>query len=323
MGTGLPGRWPWTPWTALPAHRRPPQEAQRAEAEKRVPAQLHPLAGLEPHDADRPALLQVRRAPSPASPAPSPCTPTATLPPTRLRKGLTFVSVHDCFWTHAADVPVMNQVRPRPVPTRRQQAGSPGPAADRPPPPRCAGSSLCSCIGSPSCRTCPVSSYSASAPARQGEAPRPGCPSVWGAPPVCLPRASPGGSALPGPTVSSLSRHRGQKLSQHIHHTRLLETLRAVPETGEEWVLGPQPCAPSPAQPQPGSPCCAPLARSQLSSLHPCTPGPSWTSPPRAPPPWLRLPASLHPWPQPGSLRRRLRPGAGERIHLFLQLSEE
>jgi hypothetical protein len=28
------------------------------------------------------------------------------------RKGLTFVSVHDCFWTHAADVPVMNQVRP-------------------------------------------------------------------------------------------------------------------------------------------------------------------------------------------------------------------
>lgn len=26
------------------------------------------------------------------------------------RKGLTFVSVHDCFWTHAADVGVMNQV---------------------------------------------------------------------------------------------------------------------------------------------------------------------------------------------------------------------
>ncbi|XP_007952775.1 DNA-directed RNA polymerase, mitochondrial [Orycteropus afer afer] len=26
------------------------------------------------------------------------------------RKGLTFVSVHDCYWTHAADVPVMNQV---------------------------------------------------------------------------------------------------------------------------------------------------------------------------------------------------------------------
>nr|KAF6481573.1 RNA polymerase mitochondrial [Molossus molossus] len=26
------------------------------------------------------------------------------------RKGLTFVSVHDCFWTHAADVPIMNQV---------------------------------------------------------------------------------------------------------------------------------------------------------------------------------------------------------------------
>ncbi|XP_065731270.1 DNA-directed RNA polymerase, mitochondrial isoform X14 [Phocoena phocoena] len=26
------------------------------------------------------------------------------------RKGLTFVSVHDCFWTHAADVAVMNQV---------------------------------------------------------------------------------------------------------------------------------------------------------------------------------------------------------------------
>ncbi|XP_023572671.1 DNA-directed RNA polymerase, mitochondrial [Octodon degus] len=26
------------------------------------------------------------------------------------RKGLTFVSVHDCFWTHACDIPVMNQV---------------------------------------------------------------------------------------------------------------------------------------------------------------------------------------------------------------------
>nr|XP_012291235.1 DNA-directed RNA polymerase, mitochondrial [Aotus nancymaae] len=26
------------------------------------------------------------------------------------REGLTFVSVHDCFWTHAADVPIMNQV---------------------------------------------------------------------------------------------------------------------------------------------------------------------------------------------------------------------
>ena len=27
------------------------------------------------------------------------------------REGITFVSVHDCFWTHAADVPKMNQVR--------------------------------------------------------------------------------------------------------------------------------------------------------------------------------------------------------------------
>ncbi|XP_021497542.1 LOW QUALITY PROTEIN: DNA-directed RNA polymerase, mitochondrial [Meriones unguiculatus] len=26
------------------------------------------------------------------------------------RKGLTFVSVHDCFWTHATDIPVMNEV---------------------------------------------------------------------------------------------------------------------------------------------------------------------------------------------------------------------
>ncbi|XP_005406090.1 PREDICTED: DNA-directed RNA polymerase, mitochondrial [Chinchilla lanigera] len=26
------------------------------------------------------------------------------------RKGLTFVSVHDCFWTHACDIPVMNEV---------------------------------------------------------------------------------------------------------------------------------------------------------------------------------------------------------------------
>lgn len=33
------------------------------------------------------------------------------------RRGLTFVSVHDCFWTHAADIPVMNEVFP--VPTLR------------------------------------------------------------------------------------------------------------------------------------------------------------------------------------------------------------
>nr|XP_055103592.1 DNA-directed RNA polymerase, mitochondrial-like isoform X11 [Symphalangus syndactylus] len=31
-------------------------------------------------------------------------------PPLCRRKGLTFVSVHDCYWTHAADVSVMNQV---------------------------------------------------------------------------------------------------------------------------------------------------------------------------------------------------------------------
>ena len=24
--------------------------------------------------------------------------------------GITFVSVHDCYWTHASDVPVMNKV---------------------------------------------------------------------------------------------------------------------------------------------------------------------------------------------------------------------
>lgn len=30
--------------------------------------------------------------------------------PLCFRKGLTFVSVHDCFWTHAADVAIMNQV---------------------------------------------------------------------------------------------------------------------------------------------------------------------------------------------------------------------
>lgn len=33
-------------------------------------------------------------------------------PPLCRRKGLTFVSVHDCYWTHAADVAVMNQVPP-------------------------------------------------------------------------------------------------------------------------------------------------------------------------------------------------------------------
>lgn len=44
------------------------------------------------------------------------------------RKGLTFVSVHDCFWTHAADVPVMNQVRPslsRVYPTPREDGHGP------------------------------------------------------------------------------------------------------------------------------------------------------------------------------------------------------
>lgn len=33
----------------------------------------------------------------------------APLPPPR--KGLTFVSVHDCYWTHALTVDVMNQVK--------------------------------------------------------------------------------------------------------------------------------------------------------------------------------------------------------------------
>lgn len=36
--------------------------------------------------------------------------------PACCRKGLTFVSVHDCFWTHAADVAVMNQVPAPPSP---------------------------------------------------------------------------------------------------------------------------------------------------------------------------------------------------------------
>lgn len=27
--------------------------------------------------------------------------------------GLTFVSVHDCYWTHALTVDIMNQVRPK------------------------------------------------------------------------------------------------------------------------------------------------------------------------------------------------------------------
>ena len=26
------------------------------------------------------------------------------------RAGITFASIHDCFWTHASDVPVMNKV---------------------------------------------------------------------------------------------------------------------------------------------------------------------------------------------------------------------
>lgn len=29
------------------------------------------------------------------------------------RAGLTFISVHDCYWTHACTVPIMNKVRPR------------------------------------------------------------------------------------------------------------------------------------------------------------------------------------------------------------------
>lgn len=41
------------------------------------------------------------------------------------RKGLTFVSVHDCFWTHAADVPIMNQVPALP----HYMMDTPGPMA--------------------------------------------------------------------------------------------------------------------------------------------------------------------------------------------------
>jgi len=40
------------------------------------------------------------------------CSASIGTPHSGCRKGLTFVSVHDCFWTHAADVGVMNQVRP-------------------------------------------------------------------------------------------------------------------------------------------------------------------------------------------------------------------
>lgn len=39
------------------------------------------------------------------------CSASTGAPHSGCRKGLTFVSVHDCFWTHAADVEVMNQVR--------------------------------------------------------------------------------------------------------------------------------------------------------------------------------------------------------------------
>lgn len=40
------------------------------------------------------------------------CSASIGAPHSGCRKGLTFVSVHDCFWTHAADVGVMNQVWP-------------------------------------------------------------------------------------------------------------------------------------------------------------------------------------------------------------------
>lgn len=40
----------------------------------------------------------------------SSCISRASLGVSLPRKGLTFVSVHDCFWTHAADIPTMNEV---------------------------------------------------------------------------------------------------------------------------------------------------------------------------------------------------------------------
>lgn len=49
------------------------------------------------------------------------------------RKGLTFVSVHDCFWTHAADVAVMNQVWP-PRPSRTPLIPRPSPRGTLHPP---------------------------------------------------------------------------------------------------------------------------------------------------------------------------------------------
>lgn len=53
IGVGSPG-----PCLLSPAWP-PPQAAQHAEAEERLPAQLHPLTGFLPHDAHSPALLQV------------------------------------------------------------------------------------------------------------------------------------------------------------------------------------------------------------------------------------------------------------------------
>lgn len=116
--------------------------------------------------------------------------------PTCCRKGLTFVSVHDCFWTHAADVAVMNQVPAPPSPwssPRRTLQPLPQSAcwSQRSPwglgqgavtlplrplfrllPSRCAGSSLSACTASPSCTTCPGSWWNASALA-PGEATSP------------------------------------------------------------------------------------------------------------------------------------------------------
>lgn len=131
------------------------------------------------------------------------------------RKGLTFVSVHDCFWTHAADVATMNQVPalshppknlvPAPSQVLGQGVVTPSlrpsfPAPEQPPhPPRCAVSSLFACTASPSCTTCPGFWWSGTALA-PGETAPPSVPSTTPSPSfldLTLHSALPSGPPMP------------------------------------------------------------------------------------------------------------------------------
>lgn len=230
------------------------------------------------------------------------------------RKGLTFVSVHDCFWTHAADVEVMNQVppalRPHPAPLRGQRV----PLTPRPclvaPGTRSLGPAVSPRVGGGTREAPPAP---APAPAPQAPVLPPDdapCPQVCREQFVRLhsqpilhnlsrflmkrfcsgarfsaPSPSAAGTTPPCPTGPHAHPALGLRSPQHLKSTRtgkLQDTLRSVPKTGRAR---------------------HPARFLRAGGAGGVAQGPAARSPPGP------------------LLHRGLRPEAGEALHLLLQLT--